>query len=113
MPIRLAELGGEECLDEIPCDCRTDRPPTQAEDVEVIVLDPLLRGERVVNQSCADPWNLIDADRYADAAAADRQASFDLPGHYRFRERQAEVGIVIISVERGGAEIHHVVAGCA
>ena len=66
MPVGPTELGGEKRLDEIPGDGWPDRPPAHAENVEVIVLDALLRGEMVVDERCADAGNLVGADRGAD-----------------------------------------------
>ena len=65
MPIGLTELGAEERLDEIPGDGGPDRPSAHAEDVEVIVLDALLRGEVVVDERGADAGDLVGADRRA------------------------------------------------
>ena len=82
MPLGLTELGGEKGLDEIPGDGGSDRPSAHAQDVEVIVLDALLRREVVVDERRADARDLVGADRRADAAAADRHAALDPSGNH-------------------------------
>ena len=96
VPVGLTELGVEERLDEIPGDGGPDRPSAHAEDVEVIVLDTLLRGEVVVDERRADAGDLVGADRRANAAAADCHAAFYVSRDDGLRERHDEVGIVVV-----------------
>ena len=110
MPLGLAELGGEERLDEIPGDGGSDRPSAHAEDVEVIVLDALLRGEMVVDERRADAGDLVGADRRADAAAADRHAALHASRNHGLGERHDEVGIVVVRIQRVCAEVDDLVA---
>ncbi len=102
MPVGLTELGAEERLDEIPGDGGPDRPSAHAEDVEVIVLDALLRGEVVVDERRADARDLVGADRRADTAAADRHAALDLSRNHGLGERHDEVGIVVVRIQACG-----------
>jgi hypothetical protein len=57
--LSLTERGGQKCLDEIPGNGWTDGPATQTQDVQVIVLDPLLGREVVVDERCADALHLV------------------------------------------------------
>src|SRR5215831_5587337 len=75
VPLRLAELGAEERLHQIPRDRGAHRPPAHAEDVHVIVLHALTRGEVIVDQGGADALDLVGAHRGADPAPADRYAA--------------------------------------
>ena len=57
----LAESGGQESLHEIPGHFRADRTSAHAEDIHVIILDALLGGEMIVDETGAntnrrDPW---------------------------------------------------------
>ena len=97
MPVGLTELGVEKSLDEVPGDGRPDRPSAHAEDVEVIVLDALLRGEVVVDERRVDAGDLVGADRRANAAAADRHAALYVSRDDGLRERHDEVGIVVVA----------------
>ena len=110
MPFGLTELGGEKRLHEIPGDGGPDRSSAHAQDVEVIVLDALLRGEVIVDERRADAGDLVGADRRANAAAADRHAALHLSGDDGLRERNDEVGIVVVRIERERAEIDDLVA---
>ena len=86
MSLFLAVRGGEISLDEIPGDFGSDSAPAHAEHVHVVILHALLRREVVVDERGADARDLVDADRRADAASADGNASFDRP-RTRLRER--------------------------
>jgi hypothetical protein len=50
VPFVLTELSRQECLDQVPGDGRSHSPAAQANDVHVIVLDPLFRGKVVVDE---------------------------------------------------------------
>ena len=63
MSIVLAVRRCEERLDQVPGDGRPDGPSAHAEDVEVIVFHPLLRGEVVVHERRPDAGDLVRADR--------------------------------------------------
>ena len=56
------------------------------------------------------PGDLVGADRRADAAAADRHAALDLSRHHRLAERNDEVGIVVVRIQRVRAEVDDLVA---
>src|SRR5262245_837212 len=45
----LAEFGRQKRLDKVPSDCRSHRPAAHTKNVHMIVLDPLLCGEMVVD----------------------------------------------------------------
>ena len=49
MPLRPAELCGEKSLDQFPGQRVTDNLPSEANQVQIIVLDALVRRETFVN----------------------------------------------------------------
>jgi hypothetical protein len=55
----LAERGGQKCLDEVPGDGWSYGPAAHTQDVQVIVLDPLLGREVVVDERRADALHLV------------------------------------------------------
>jgi hypothetical protein len=63
MPRRLAELCREERLDEVPRNGGSFGSAAKAEDVHVIVFDPLLGREVIVDQRGADARDLVRTDR--------------------------------------------------
>src|SRR6266699_113536 len=111
MTFRAAELGLEIRRYEFPGDRWSDRAATQTDDVDVIVLNALPRREGVVDQRRAHTRNLVGAHGCADAAAADRNASLHQSGGHRLGQRDREIGIIVIEIENGGAEVDYVVAG--
>src|SRR5262245_48418462 len=71
----LAELSGQERLDEVPGHSRSHGPASHTNNIHVIVLDPLLGREVVVNDRGADAWYLVGTDRCTDTATADRHTA--------------------------------------
>jgi hypothetical protein len=59
MPFRLTELGCQEGLDEVPSHGRAHCPAAHADDVHVVVLDPLPGREVIVNQAARTPGILL------------------------------------------------------
>src|ERR1043166_3547235 len=91
----LAELRGQERLHEIPGHLVPGHAATEADDVHVVVLDALPGGEVIGDERSADSRNLVDADRDADAAAAERDPALDGAAGHRLSERNREVRIVV------------------
>src|SRR5437016_4647371 len=101
----LAECGGQECLDEVPGDGWPYGSASYTQDVQVIVLDPLLGREVVVDERRADALHLVGTHRCTHTAAAGRHATFDLQGGNGPCERHDVVGIVIVLTQAMRAEI--------
>jgi len=71
----------------------------------VIVFHALARREMVFDQSRANSGNLIRANRGAHATAADGHAAHDSSLGNRTGEWDHEIGIVVLRVQREGAEV--------
>jgi hypothetical protein len=110
VPVCLTEPGIQKCFDEVPRNGWSNGSAAHADDIHVIVLDPLPGREMIVNQSGSDAWNLVGADGGAYSAAADRYAAFHLASGHSHTEWSDEVGIIIVGNERMRAEIDHVMA---
>src|SRR5215510_5923296 len=106
MSFGLAELGGQEGLDEIPSHRRSHCPATHAEYVNVIVLDPLPSRKMIVDQRGANARNLVGTHRRSHAAATYGDAAFDLPRRHSPAERCDKVRIVVIRAQAIRAEIN-------
>ena len=63
------ELGGQEGRDQVAREPRPDDLSADAHDVDVVVLDRLVRGVHVVADRRADPFHLVRGDRGTDARA--------------------------------------------
>src|SRR6478752_701490 len=78
VPFGAAGLRGEEGLNEPPGHLGSDGPAAKAQDVHVVILDALARGEMIFDERRANAGDLVRTDRDADAAAAQRDTAFDL-----------------------------------
>lgn len=103
--VGLAEFGGEKGLDQIPRHGRPHRAATQTQEVYVIVLDALPCRKVVFDQTGANPFDLIGAHGSPDAAAANGDTALQFPGRHRLRQRDDEVGIVVLRGQHVSAEI--------
>src|SRR5208337_3882224 len=111
VPFGSAELGCQEGLHQVPGHRWSYGPAAHADDVHMIVLDPLPGGEVVVNQAGANARNLVGADRGTDAAAADGDPPFHLPRNHSLGQWDDEIGIVVTRVQTMSTEIDHLMAG--
>src|SRR5262245_475524 len=110
MPGRVAEFCGQKRLTEIPRDGGADGAATDADDVHVVVFDPLSRGKVVMNQSGTDARNLVGADRGPDAAAANGDSALHGARRNRLGERDDEVRIVVVRAHLVRSEIDDIVS---
>src|SRR5262245_20295310 len=113
MPGRVAEFRGQKRLNEIPRDGGPDGAATDADDVHVVVFDPLSRGKVVMNQSGTGARNLVGADRGADAAAANGDSTLHGARRHRLSERDDEVRIVVVGAQLVRSKINDIVSGGA
>ena len=113
MSVGLAALGGQKGLDQVPSHRWSDCPATHAENVHVIILDPLPGRKVIVDQGCAYAGNLVGTHRCPDAAAADCHAPLDLTRRYSAAERGDEIRIVVVRAQAMRAEIDDLVTGRA
>ena len=111
MTLGLTELGPQKCLDEVPGREGSNGTSAHANNVHVVVLDPLPGRVVVVHQPGTDSRYLVCTDRRSDAAAADGYAAFDRPCRHSPGERDDEVGIVVARIQLLGAEVDDLVPG--
>src|SRR5262245_28270278 len=101
----LTELGTQKRLDKIPGYQRSNGTAPHANNVHVVVLNPLPGREVVVHQAGTNTRYLVCAHRRTDAATADCHPALDRSGHHSSSERDNEVGIVVVRVEAMRPEI--------
>src|SRR5712664_2777253 len=94
----LTELGGQERLEDVPGRVRSDSAAAHADDVHVVVLDALARGEVVAHQPGADSRNFVRTHRRSDAAPADRHTALARSRHNSLCERDDKFGIIVSSI---------------
>ena len=76
MALRADESRGEKCLHQFPGEGVTDHETAETDQVQIVVLDALMRQKIVINQAGTNPRHLICADRCADTAATDAHSAF-------------------------------------
>src|SRR5262249_24299403 len=109
MPVRLAVLRSQICLDKIPCHCRAHGPASHAEYVHVIIFDTLSSREVIVDESSANARHLVGYYGRTDATAANSYASIHLARRDGICKRHHEVGIVVLLVQTIRTEVHDLV----
>jgi len=62
MALRTAEAGREERLNELRRSGRADDEAAQADQIQVVVLDALMRRKVLVNQASPNPCNFVRGD---------------------------------------------------
>jgi hypothetical protein len=95
MAFSLAVLCGQVGLDQVPSHFGAYSPSAHAQNVHVIVLDPLLGREVIVDQPGADSLHLIGTDGCTYAATADGDASLDYARDNCISKRDHEIGLVV------------------
>src|SRR5262245_28593257 len=89
--LRRRELGVEVGGDQILGEPGADDLRADAHDVDVVMLDALMRRVHVVAHCGADAFYLVGADRGADTGAADHQAALGAPRRNRRRDLAGDV----------------------
>src|SRR6516162_900131 len=89
------ELTDEKRLNKIPGHGGPNGPAAHTNDIHVIILNPLLSREMIMNESGAYAGDLVGAYRSADAAAADCYPGRHLTRSYRPSKWNYHVGIVV------------------
>ena len=106
----LAEFRSEKCLDQVPGQFRAFDASAQTKHVEVVVLDPLSCREMILNQTGADAFDFVQANRGAHAAATNRHATVHFAGSNGLTQRNDEIGIIIFRRQLVSAEISYLMA---
>ncbi len=102
-------MSREKGFDEFPSESGTDHFSPETEDIHVVVFYALVSAEDIVDQPCADTWNLVRSDRGTDSAATKRDPAFYLTGGNSSRQRDDEVRIVVGRNQFMRTEIRHLV----
>ncbi len=104
------EVGGEKDLEEFPSEGGADHETTEADQVEVVIFDPLMCREAFMDQRGADPGNPVGNDRCPDSAATDGDAPFDLARGDSAGQRGDVIGKVVVGLRELVSEIDYFMA---
>ena len=95
MAFLTGEARDEEGPHEFPCERMTDHETAEADQIEIIIFDSLMRGEGIVDEAGADAGHFVGDDACADATAADRHSTLHFSGGNGTRQRHDEIRVVI------------------
>ena len=113
MTLRSGEFCGEKGLQQFPGKSVADHKAAKTDQVQIVVLDALVRRKVFVNQAGPNPRHLVRADRCPNPAATDAHAAFHRPGGDRPRQRHDKIRVVIVLLRPAVAEVNHFIAGFA
>ncbi len=78
MTLRSAESCDKKCLNQFPSQGVTDHEAAETDQIEIVVLNTLVRGKRLVNQTRADAGNFVRDDRCSNSASTDGDAALHI-----------------------------------
>ena len=113
MTLRSGELRGEKGLHQFPGEGVTDHKAAETDQIQIVVLDALMRRKVFVNQAGPNPRHFVRADRCSNPAATDAHAAIHRPGGNRARQRHDKIRIVIVLFRPAVAEVNHFMSGFA
>ena len=90
-----------------------DHEAAKTDQVQIVILDNLMRRKVFVNQAGPDPRYFVCADCRPDTTAADSNAAFHRPGGNRAGQRHDEIRIVIVLSRATVAKVNHFITGFA
>ena len=113
MTFRAGESRGEKCLHQFPGEGVTDHEAAEADQVQIVVLDALMRRKVFVNQAGANARHFVRADRCANPTAANAHAAIHRPGRNRAGQWHDKVWIIIIHFRTTVTKVDHFMTGFA
>jgi hypothetical protein len=103
----------EEGLNQLPRGRVADDEAAEADDIEVVVLDALVRGKCFMDQARAGARHLIGGHTRPNAAAAHGHAPVHFAARDGASQRNNEIRVVILRLRTEISEIGHVMTGLA
>ena len=113
MTLCAAESRGEKCLNQFPSERVADDEAPEADHVQVVVLDALVRRKGFMNQARPNARHFVRGDRCPHSAATNGHAAIHLSARDCARQRHDKIRIIIVRVRSAVAEIDHLMAGRA
>jgi len=107
MALRAAEARREEGLDDLQRNRVADDEAAEADHVQVVVLDALVRGERFMNEARANARHLICGNASSHSAAANGHTPIHFATRHGTRQTHDKIGIVIVGLQPVVSEVDH------
>src|SRR5262249_48398401 len=100
-------------FDQVPGYGRPHRTTAHAQHIHVVVFHSLPGGKMIVDERGANARNLVGADRRADAAAANGDASLDLPCRNGPCKWNDKIRVIASLIDRRAPKINYFIPGGA
>jgi hypothetical protein len=113
MTLGAAESGGQKGLNQFPSERMTDYETPEADHVQIVILDALVRRKGFMNQAGSHPRHFVRDDRCPHTTSTDGHTALHLSAGNCARQRDDKIRIVVISVQSAVAELDYLVAGHA
>jgi hypothetical protein len=105
-----AEASLQKRLNQFPGQCRPDYLPAERKDIHVVVLNALVSGEHVMDETRAHTGNLVGADGGSHATAAERYSTINRAGGYGPGQWDNVIRVIVSGAQLMSAEVHDLVA---
>lgn len=113
MTLRSAESRGEKRLNQFPGECVTNDEAPEADHVQIVVLNALVRRKGFMNQTGPNPRHFVRGDRRPHTASTDGHAALHLSAGHRAGQWHDKIRIIVISIQSAVAELDYLMASPA
>ena len=100
-------------FDQFPGECVTDHKAPEADHVQIVVLDALVRRKGFMNQAGPNPRHFVRDDRCPNTTSTDGHAAIHLSAGNCAGQRHDKIRIIIVQLRLSVAEINHFMTGVA
>jgi hypothetical protein len=107
MSLCAAESRGEKCLNQFPGEGVTNHEATKTDQVQIVVLDTLMRRKVFVNQAGSNPRHFVRADGCSNPASTDAHAAIHLSAGDCTGQRNDKIRVVIAQIRPSVAEVDY------
>jgi hypothetical protein len=100
-----AEACLQKRLNQLPGKCRSDHLSAKRKDVHIVVLNPLVGGEHIVDEPSAHTGNFVGADGCANATPAERHSAINCASGYGSGQWNNVIWIIVSGVRLSRTEV--------
>ena len=113
MTLGAAESRGQKGLHQFPSERVTDYETPEADHVQSVVLDALVRRKGFMNQAGPNPRHFVRDNGCPHTASTDGHAALHLSAGNCARQRHYKIRIIVVRVQSAVAELDYLMAGRA
>lgn len=113
MAFRTAEMRVEKYLHQLPRHRMADHKAAETDEVEIIILDALMRGKALMDQARSDANYFVSGDGGAHPTSANGYAALHFSAGHGASQSDNKVGIVVVRFRLAVTEVYHLIASRA